>query len=465
MNKNSQKFTYILTDLLTAATAWILFFGFRKIYIEHSYFKVDNNLILGIIIIPLFWQLIYHISGYYLEVFRKSRMKEFFQTFISTLIGVLVIFFLLLLDDEIASYKNYYKTFAALFLIHFIHTEVARLIITSRTNYLIHNRLLGFNTIIIGSNEKAVTLFHEMESQPKSSGNRFVGFVHVDGNNDHLLKDHLPHLGDVVQVKDIIKKNSVQEVIVAIESSEHHRISKIIDDLEGQEVSIKIIPDMYDILSGMVKMSSIFSAPLIEINHEIIPYWQFVLKRLLDITVSFICLAVGFPFLFLIALTVKLTSRGAVFYTHERIGKYGKPFHILKFRSMVHKAEKNGPALSSKEDPRVTPFGRLMRKYRLDELPQFYNVLMGDMSLVGPRPERQYFINQITEQAPHYLHLLKLRPGITSWGQVKFGYAENVNQMIERMKYDLIYIENLSIALDIKILFYTLITVLKGKGR
>jgi lipopolysaccharide/colanic/teichoic acid biosynthesis glycosyltransferase len=132
---------------------------------------------------------------------------------------------------------------------------------------------------------------------------------------------------------------------------------------------------------------------------------------------------------------------------------------------MYTNAEKMGPALSSQDDPRITRFGKFLRKVRLDELPQFYNVLIGEMSVVGPRPERLYFINQITQKAPHYRHLHKVRPGITSWGQVKYGYAENVDQMIDRLKYDLLYIENMSLYVDLKILIYTVLIVLQGRGK
>jgi lipopolysaccharide/colanic/teichoic acid biosynthesis glycosyltransferase len=159
-----------------------------------------------------------------------------------------------------------------------------------------------------------------------------------------------------------------------------------------------------------------------------------------------------------------LSSRGPLFYKQERIGKNGKPFTIYKFRSMYVDAEQNGPELSSEKDPRITPFGRFMRKSRLDEIPNFINVLKGDMSLVGPRPERQHFIDQIIEKAPQYIQLLKVRPGITSWGQVKYGYAKNIDEMVRRMKYDLIYLDNMSLYVDFKIMIYTFLTILKRKG-
>jgi exopolysaccharide biosynthesis polyprenyl glycosylphosphotransferase len=275
----------------------------------------------------------------------------------------------------------------------------------------------------------------------------------------------LPRLGKWHDLRRIIAEHAVEEAIIAVESSEHAHISRIINELEGMPVRIKIIPDMYDIMAGSVKMTSIFGAPLIEVNPQIMPAWQFALKRLIDIVFSGVALVLLAPFLLVITLLVKTSSSGPVFFRQERIGRNGKPFKIIKFRSMYCDAEKLGPQLSSATDPRITPIGRFLRRTRLDELPQFWNVLKGEMSLVGPRPERQFFIDRITEVAPHYRHLHKVRPGITSWGQVKFGYAENVDQMVRRLKYDILYIENMSLAVDLKILAYTVIIMLKGDGK
>jgi lipopolysaccharide/colanic/teichoic acid biosynthesis glycosyltransferase len=184
----------------------------------------------------------------------------------------------------------------------------------------------------------------------------------------------------------------------------------------------------------------------------------------MDIVVSMVALVVLSPLILFLALGIKISSRGPIIYSHERIGRYGKPFTLFKFRTMVVNAEQNGPALSSKNDKRIFPFGRFMRKHRLDEIPNFFNVLRGEMSLVGPRPEREFYIDQIAARAPEYLHLHKVRPGITSWGQVRYGYAENVDQMIERMKFDLIYIENMTPYVDLKIMIYTLLTIIRGQG-
>ncbi len=473
MNKTIQVLKYLFADLLSASSAWTLFYIFRKVYIEPEKFhrtvplNFDHQFYWGLTFIPVFWILIYYLTGTYKHIYRKSRLKEAGQTLLISIIGVLIIFFTLLLDDEVLSYHNYYQSILVLLALHFSLTASLRFILSTITNYRIHNRVIGFNTLLIGSNENALKLFREIESQDKSSGNTFVGFVHVDNKNgfsSELVKD-IKHLGELSDLKRIIKEEKIEEVIIAIESSEHDNIGKIVNELDYQGVIIKVIPDMYDILSGSVKMTAIFGAPLIVISREIMPMWEQSVKRLFDVVVSlFVLIAFSWVYL-LLAIAVKLSSKGPVFYSHERIGWHGKPFYIHKFRSMYQDAEKAGPALSSKHDPRITPLGLFLRKVRLDEFPQFYNVLIGDMSIVGPRPERQFFIDQIVLKAPHYKHLHKVRPGITSWGQVKYGYAENVDEMIARLKYDIIYIENMSFGVDLKILIYTCLIVLQGRGK
>lgn len=471
MNKPKQSLLYIFFDFVSAASAWFLFFRFRKVYLEPSKFgyeipiEYDENFFWGLLIIPTAWVALYAATGFYKNVFRKSRLNEFIQTFVTTVLGCTLLFFIFILDDSINTYRDYYLSYLYICFFHFFITYFFRFILTNRTVRRVQGREIGFNTIIIGSNEKAMSLFKEIEGEKKSYGNKFIGFVRVNRSEKYALEEQLPFLGNYEELRKLVEEHQVEEAIIAIESFEHQKIEAIIAELEGLNVIIKVIPDMYDILSGSVKMSTIFGAPLIIINREIMPAWQQTIKRLVDMSSSLLVLLIFSPVFIIVGLIVKFTSPGPIIFAQERIGWHGKPFNIYKFRSMYIDAEKHGPALSSERDPRITKFGLFMRKTRLDEIPQFVNVLIGDMSLVGPRPERQFYIDKIVEKASHYNHLLKVRPGITSWGQVKYGYAENVDQMVERLKYDIIYIENMSLYVDVKILIYTILIVLKGSGK
>jgi exopolysaccharide biosynthesis polyprenyl glycosylphosphotransferase len=351
-----------------------------------------------------------------------------------------------------------------LFSVHFTLTYVGRLMITSRTISRIRKGEWGFPTLLIGNNGNALRTYQEIQRQPLRSGNIFIGYVSID-SADGLLKDYLPRLGTITDLDDIMQRYEMDEVIIAVEPSQHEVLTNILTVIETYPVGIKIMPDYRDILVGSVKTDSIFYFPLIQIPRELLPPWQRVLKRIMDVGISLLVLLVLSPLFIIIAILIKLTSKGPIIYSQERIGRYGKPFIMHKFRSMYIDAERHGPALSSKNDPRITPLGRFLRKYRIDELPQFYNVLIGNMSIVGPRPERKYYIDQIVQKAPYYRLLLRIKPGITSWGQVKYGYAENVDQMIERLQYDILYLENMSIAMDIKIMIYTVLIILQGRGK
>jgi exopolysaccharide biosynthesis polyprenyl glycosylphosphotransferase len=458
---------YAICDYLASAGAWILFCIIRnrvETLSGSSLPVISEECIAGVIIVPLAWVFLYALTGFYVVSLKRSRLSELVFSITVTLPGIIILFFILLLKGFITHNSLFLYFLEALFLLQFTFTYIPRLIITSSTARRVHKGLIGYVTLIIGSNGKAFDIFKRIREEKISSGNILVGYVSIKDSNSALFKGNLPYLGHVEKLPQIITENKIEEVIIAIEGNEHDTIGSIIGQLEYSDVTIKAIPSLKDILTGRVEHTAIFATPLLEISNHLMPVWQANLKQIMDYSFAIICLILLSPVIFLLTVLIRLSGEGPVIYSQLRTGKNGKPFTIYKFRSMHADAEIGEPLLSSANDTRITGIGRFMRKHRLDEIPNLINVLKGEMSLVGPRPERQFFIDQIVQKAPHYRRLLKVKPGITSWGQVKFGYASNVEQMLERLEYDLLYLENMLLSIDLKILIYTLIIIVKGKG-
>ena len=469
MKKNAIR-QLILLDYIAAALAWFILWMYRQhVLTRLPYFDTlqrfhTRDYINSLIVIPFGWLFAYMLSGTYFDLYRKSRLNEINRTLISCMIGCITVSVIVFANDS-SDYSYFINEFGHYLLIHTVIALVFRLLILYRVKVNLTTGKVGFNTLIIGGNQQAINIYKQVLDNSKVLGNIFIGFIYSSKEASNGMSKYLPQLGHISDLEKIIDDNNIEEVIVAVDSSEHHLLENILTRLCYRPVVVKVLPDYYDIISGSVKTNNVYDAVLIHIHPDLMPDWQRVFKRTLDIIISLFALIMLSPFLLFSAIMVKLSSKGSIFYKQERIGRFGRPFCIYKFRSMFVEAEDSGPALSSKMDPRITKWGRFMRKWRIDELPQFVNIIKGEMSLVGPRPERKYYIDIISKTQAHYKYLHKVKPGLTSWGMVQFGYAENVEEMVERMKYDLLYIENCSLALDVKIILYTFVVIFQGRGK
>jgi exopolysaccharide biosynthesis polyprenyl glycosylphosphotransferase len=465
MKRSRQTAKYVIADLVSSSTVWLLFNTFRYYEIAagtgfdtiEKFFSAESVMEVQLVI-PIFWAILHYFSGYYNRTVGKSRLEEFTTTSATVLTGATVIFFLVVLNDELQSFTVYYRLYFFLILVQFIFTYTFRAIITHRCLSAIKRKEWAINVVIIGIGTKA----EKIADQLAAAGMNVLGHI-SETEEAQPTTASIKILGSIKKLPDIMAANSVDEIVIAVDTTESESIIALLYPLYRYNCPIKLLAEKTGILTK-VKIRTIRGLPLVDLTDSSLSEAAKNIKLWADRLSALAALLILIPLYIYIILKIRAGSPGPAIYRQERIGYRGRPFYMYKFRTMYTGAEEDGPALSSDTDHRITPFGKLLRKYRLDELPQFWNVLRGDMSLVGPRPERRYYIDRIVRTAPYYYLLHNVRPGITSLGMVKYGYATSVEQMLERLEYDILYYENMSLTLDLTILLYTVNTVITGKG-
>lgn len=466
MPKVIEKIFLISSDFIAITLTylcWVLLRQYLNCYIESGFL---NNCLLASILF-LYWFFLFFFFGLYKSWYAQSRFDEFVTILKTISIGVFILFLVTFdvhVDLQSTPSLSRIIIISYWFMLVFF-TSLGRILLRTIQRKLLE---LGFGrrkTLIIGWSSKAHEIYDKIKEYP-ALGYDVIGFVSLSQDSIDETYHQTKVLGYHKDIARIVEENQIEEIIIAVKKSSPKEVIKIISRCDSFMVNLKIVPDLYDIVMGYGRTNQIYGFPLIEILPRMMPPWEQRIKRIMDVMVALVILIGFLPLWILVAIIIKLESPGPVLFSQKRVGKDGKIFTIYKLRSMVQDAEREtGPVWAGTKDPRVTFFGKIIRKLRIDEIPQFFNVLMNDMSLIGPRPERPFFVDKLKRKIPLYTRRLRMKPGITGWAQIKGGYDTTIENVKKKLEYDLFYIENVSLRMDLKILLNTFYVMLRGKGQ
>lgn len=460
------KISLFISDLLSTMIAFLGVFWLRY---RSGLFPVDIELYISDLWLPAFvlyayWLIFYLYNGLYHLPEAPSRTDENIKVFRATSYGVILLF--LLTFDMFNPFSIGRLIIVIYWLAQLTFTVIFRSIILS----IRHNQLMkgiGLTpSFIVGCNTKGFDIYEKIKQYP-ALGYDIIGFISTDDETEPGCEHMgIPVIGKLDDIKELIHEHQVKQLVIAFGTDKHDKVLDVINKVAETKVGMKILPDMYDIISGLARTQQIYGIPLIDINPGIMQPWEKFIKRATDLFFSIVGLLLFLPFGLILSLLIRLDSKGPIFYTQDRLGLYGKPFRIIKFRSMKYEVEETGEKviLTTENDQRVTRIGQFIRRFRIDEIPQLINVLKGDMSIIGPRPDMPKLTEQLERQIPLYRHRMKVKPGITGWAQISVPYPQTLEEVIQKFNCDIYYIENMSLKLDLKIMLNTVAIMFSGSG-
>ena len=470
MQEDRIRISYVVTDYVATLVGVVVFNALRYLtvpglsgrYAGTGQFMLTHGVILSLLLFPPFMLLIYYLTGYYVRVYNKSRIKELAKTFVAVALGAVSFFLVVLLNDVLPRRVFNYEVLMLFGCVLFLCVYTARVSLTTHYLHSQHRPGGARPTIVVADVDDMPERIERLRVIASQHGMVISAIADISGRGGVVEDIHVIGLDDMTP---LCAHGDVSCVMLVADTLSADKMLSVINRIFPLGLPLFVSPDIRALLMGTLRYEAVMTEPLVDISRSELPDSVVAIKRFTDICISSIGLLIALPVMAVLGVIIKRQSPGPVIYSQERIGYHKRPFMLYKLRSMYDHAEPDGPKLASPEDMRITPIGRVMRKYRLDELPNLWNVFKGDMSIVGPRPERRYYIDRIIERVPHYTLVHQVRPGLTSWGMVKYGYASDVDGMVERLKYDMLYLQNMSLSLDMRIIYYTLFTVIRGEGK